>query len=87
MNTLPPLARLSDDLGRLVRHEARALAGHRAALRERWQVARRTRTAAELLRHQIDLLPLTARQLADDHRRRLALLRRLSRRLARTRPA
>ncbi len=73
---------LMHDLSTLARHEAQALAAHRAALRERWQVARRTRTFAELLRHQLDLLPLTTRRLADDHRRRMALLRDLLRRLA-----
>ena len=72
---------LIHDLETLAQHEARALAAHRAALRERWQVARRTRTFAELLRHQIDLLPLTRQRLANDHRRRIALFRALLRRL------
>jgi len=72
---------LIHDLETLALHEAQALAAHRAALRERWQVARRTRTFAELLRLQIDLLPLTRQRLADDHRRRIALFRALLRRL------
>lgn len=66
----------------LARHETEALAAHRAGLRERWQVARRARTLAELLRHQTDLLPLTARRLSTDHRRRVLLFRELFRRLA-----
>lgn len=70
---------LVNSLESLVHLEAQALAAHRAALRERWQVARRTRTFAELLRHQIDLLPLTRKRLADDQRRRIALLRGLFR--------
>lgn len=78
---------LITDLETLARHEAQALAAHRAALRARWQVARRTRTLAELLRHQIDLLPLTRQQLMNDHRRRLALLQDLFRRLARIGPS
>lgn len=72
---------LIHDLEALARHEAEALAAHRAGLRERWRVARRTRTVAELLRHQIDLLPLTTRRIAADHRRRVALLRELFQRL------
>lgn len=70
---------LLDGLETIAQHEAQALAAHRAALRRRWQVARRTRTFAELLRHQIDLLPLTTRRLRDDHRRRVLLLRALLR--------
>lgn len=78
---------LIHDLETLAQHEAQALAAHRAALRERWQVARRTRTVAELLRHQVDLLPLTRQRLANDHRRRIALLQDLFRRLAGIRQA
>jgi len=68
---------LIHDLETLAQHEAGALAAHRAALHERWRVARRTRSLTELLRLQIDLLPLTTRRIADDHRRRVTLFRAL----------
>ncbi len=70
---------LRDGLETIAQHEAQALAAHRAALQQRWHVARRTRTFAELLRHQIDLLPLTIRRLRDDHRQRVILLQALLR--------
>ena len=73
---------LLNGLETLGQHEVQALAAHRAALQERWRVARRTRTFGELLRHQIDLLPLTTRRLSDDHRRRVTLLRDVLRGLA-----
>lgn len=64
---------------RIVRLEARAIDGHRASLRERWQVLRRTRRPGEALRYQIDLMPRTVQQLNADHRRRLVVLRALFR--------
>jgi hypothetical protein len=85
MNTPDLQALMSDliaDASALARHEAEALARHRDAVQARWRVARRTRTLPELLRHQLDLLPLTRRRLADDHQRRLQLLRRLLDRFA-----
>ena len=73
-----PIARrpaLLEGWRRLIRHESRALAAHRAALDVRWRIARRMRSLGELVQHQLDLLPLTRRRLARDQRHRAALLR------------
>lgn len=67
---------------RWFRQEAVALREHHAGLQERWRVAQRTRDPIELLRLQIDLLPVTTARLAQDHARRVRGFRRLKQRLA-----
>lgn len=58
-------------LALLDRHRA-ALRELGAALRLRLRIARRATNPCELLRHQLDLLPLAARELAEpQHPRRL----------------
>ncbi|MDP3295652.1 MAG: hypothetical protein Q8M37_13085 [Nevskia sp.] len=77
--TVSRQTRLQALLRRFARNEARAIDGHRQGLQERWQVIRRSRLPGEALRYQIDLLPLTAKRLLGDHRRRLVLFRALLR--------
>lgn len=66
-------------------HEAASIDRHWLALRERVRVARRARGVGELLRNQIDLLPATTARLAEDHRKRVELLRALKTRVGRER--
>ncbi len=64
---------------RFIHQEMRAIDGHRASLRERWQIIRRTPRPGEALRYQVDLLPSTVKRVIGDHRRRLVLYRELLR--------
>ena len=57
-------------------HEWGALGAHYIELRERFAVARRARSAGELLRDQMDLFPETQARLRQDHQVRRELLRR-----------
>ena len=68
------LQRAVGGLALVLMHEADALAGHYAEVRERLSVARRARGLGELVRDQMDLLAETRARLTLDQRERRALL-------------
>lgn len=69
------IERLQSGIDVLVAHERAALAGHWSEVGERLAVARRARSAGELLRDQFDLFPESRARLRRDHCVRRALLR------------
>lgn len=66
--------RVVGGLALVLMHEADALSGHYAEMRERLSIARRARGIGELVRDQLDLLAETRARLVLDHRERRALL-------------
>ncbi len=71
------LGRAVDGFGELAVHEAGLLDGHWYALQERIAVARKARDVGELIRNQFDLMPATQARLLRNHRKRVALWRRI----------
>jgi hypothetical protein len=76
-------SRLLDGLSTIALHEADALNAHLLAAGERLRIALRARSAAELLRDQIDLLPESHNRFRRDHQLRRELWRGLIRDLRR----
>lgn len=76
------LDRAANGFSLIAVHESGALRAFGSALAERLAVARRARSAAELIRDQIDLLPESRTRFRRDHQVRRQLWRGLLRDLA-----
>ncbi|MGB1561625.1 MAG: hypothetical protein ACPHN2_09020 [Sinimarinibacterium flocculans] len=74
-----PIDRLLDGLALIALHEADALNAHLNAAGERLRLAWRARSARELLRDQVDLLPESRNRLRRDHAVRRQLWQGLAR--------
>ena len=70
-----PIDRLVDSLALIALHEADALHAHLNAAGERLRLALEARSARELWRDQIDLLPESRNRLREDHAVRRQLWR------------